>query len=67
MEFDMEKEFLRVHEVSNFMGIPTHTVYELIKRKNNPMPANKLSKKLILIPKIKLNAWLEETSNNEEQ
>ncbi len=59
----MENEFLKVPEVAKILGIEKRTVYELIKRKDHPLPAVKPSRKLILIIKDELYHWLEETSN----
>lgn len=50
-------------EVAEVAHISRPTVYELIKRQNNPLPSFKIGRK-ILIPVSSLTAWLEQQTES---
>ena len=52
------KAAITPREAAGILGANVDTVYDAIKRKYFPLPANKLSKKKIVIPLAGLARWL---------
>jgi excisionase family DNA binding protein len=55
------KEFLSIEEVAEYLGVYRDTVYRYIKDIKKPLPAMRISRKKILVKKVDLEKWLEET------
>jgi excisionase family DNA binding protein len=58
---DEYKEFLSIEEVAEYLGVYRDTVYRYIKDVKKPLPAMRISRKKILVKKVDLEKWLEET------
>jgi len=55
----VEREYFSVSELSNYSGIGERTLWSLIKRRNNPLPHIRVSKKIIKIKKTVFDEWMQ--------
>lgn len=54
----IEKEFIDLPEVAEYLGVSIDTVYRYMRSETNPMPAIKISRKRLLVNKKELDEWL---------
>lgn len=60
------KEFMTVEEVAQYLGVWKDTVYRYIHDVKKPLPSMKISRKKILIKKIDLDIWLEDSKKEQK-